>query len=265
MRILISNDDGIDASGIATLEKAARLLTDDVWIIAPDGNRSANGHCVSLTAGFSVERVADKRFSCTGTPVDCVIAAVQWVFRDQALPDLILSGINAGRNVAEDVSYSGTMAVAREGALNGIPSVSFSAPRDCEPLDAAALEWLASHIRNFWETRAEWAHDGHWLNVNLPRKLPAALEMAEIGRDKNLKYVNILEETENSARILPLADRDYTTNGRDENALIDAGKASVTNPNWYGHSKVPLSVSSHQPRAVSGKVGTGFPLETAPK
>ena len=246
MRILISNDDGIDASGIAVLEKAARLLTDDVWFIAPDGNRSANGHCVSLTAGFSVSKLADKRYACTGTPVDCVIAAVHWVFRDQKLPDLILSGINAGRNVAEDVSYSGTMAVAREGALNGIASVAFSAPRDCEPADATALEWLASHIRNFWETRNDWAHDGHWLNINLPRKLPAALQMAEIGRDKNLKYVNILEETESSARIQPLADRDYKSNGNDENALIDSGKASVTNPNWFGHSKVPASVTKHQ-------------------
>ncbi|MGQ5720338.1 5'/3'-nucleotidase SurE [Pseudochrobactrum asaccharolyticum] len=247
MRILISNDDGIDASGIAVLEKAARLLTDDVWIIAPDGNRSANGHCVSLTAGFSVNKVGDKRYACTGTPVDCVIAAVHWVFRDQKLPDLVLSGINAGRNVAEDVSYSGTMAVAREGSLNGIASVAFSAPRDFEAADTDALEWLASHIRNFWETRSDWAHDGHWLNVNLPRKLPAALEMAEIGRDKNLKYVTILEETETSVRIQPLADRDYTTNGKDENALIDAGKASVTNPNWFGHSPVPASVTAHKP------------------
>jgi 5'-nucleotidase len=243
MRILISNDDGIDAPGIAVLEKAARLLSDDVWIIAPDGNRSANGHCVSLTAGFSVNKLADKRYACTGTPVDCVIAAIHWVFRDQQMPDLVLSGINAGRNVAEDVSYSGTMAVAREGALNGIASVAFSAPRDCEAFDADALAWLASHIRNFWETRSDWAHDGHWLNV----KLPAALEMAEIGRDKNLKYVNLFEETENSVRIQPLADRDYKSNGSDENALIDAGKASVTNPNWFGHSKVPASVTGHKP------------------
>jgi 5'-nucleotidase len=250
MRILISNDDGIDAPGIAVLEKAALLLSDDVWIIAPDGNRSANGHCVSLTGGFSVTKRANRRYACTGTPVDCVIAAIHWVFRDQQMPDLVLSGINAGRNVAEDVSYSGTMAVAREGALNGIASVAFSAPRDCEGFDAEALAWLASHIRNFWETRNDWAHDGHWLNVNLPRKLPAALATAEIGRDKNLKYVNLFEETENSVRIQPLADRDYTSNGNDENALIDAGKASVTNPNWFGHSKVPASVTAHRPEGL---------------
>jgi len=247
MRILISNDDGIDASGMAVLEKAARLLSDDVWVIAPDGNRSANSHCVSLTTGFSVRKIADKRYSCTGTPVDCVIAAIHWVFREQPLPDLVLSGINAGRNVAEDVSYSGTMAVAREGALNGLASVAFSAPRDCEAFDPAALAWLASHIRNFWDTRHEWAQDGHWLNVNLPRRLPAPLEMAEIGRDKNLKYVQLFEETENSVRIQPLADRDYQSSGSDENALIDAGKASVTNPNWFGHSKVPGSVTAHKP------------------
>lgn len=248
MRILISNDDGIDANGIKQLEKAARLLTDDVWIVAPDGNRSANGHCVSLTTGFTVKKHGDKRYSCSGTPVDCVIGAMHWVFRDAPLPDLILSGINEGRNVAEDISYSGTMAVAREGALNGIPSVAFSAPRDREDLDEAALAWLASHIKNFWETRAEWAKDGHWLNINLPRQLPASLEMAEVGRDKNLKYAVLSNETADSVHIQPLTDRDYHTNGADENAMIDSGRASVTNPNWYGHSSVPASVTKHQPQ-----------------
>ncbi len=155
MRILISNDDGIGAPGIKVLEEAALRLNADVWVIAPDGNRSGFGHCISLRKGFSVSRVAEQRYACSGTPADCVIAGLNWVFRDGGRPDLVLSGINEGRNVAEDVSYSGTMAVAREAALNGIPGIAFSAPRDSETFSDAGFDWLSARIRSFWETRGE--------------------------------------------------------------------------------------------------------------
>lgn len=239
MRILISNDDGIEAPGIKALEEAALRLNADVWVIAPDGNRSGFGHCISLRKGFSVSRVAEQRYACTGTPADCVIAGLNWVFRDGGRPDLVLSGINEGRNVAEDVSYSGTMAVAREAALNGIPGIAFSAPRDSETFSDAGFDWLSARIRSFWKTRGEWASEGHWLNVNLPRRVPAPMRAARIGRDKVATRVVIHEEDEVSARIEPLADRNYFTTGEDENGLIDRGFAAVTCLNWFGNAQVP--------------------------
>lgn len=239
MRILISNDDGLDAPGIALLEKAAARISDDVWTIAPDGNRSGFGHGISLRRGFGISQVAERRYGCTGTPADCVIAGMTWLFADTQKPDFVLSGINEGRNVAEDVAYSGTMAVAREAALCGIPAVAFSMPRDSEETQEEGIEWLAARIAAFWESRAQWAQEGHWLNVNLPRRLPAPMRAATIGRDKVATRVIIHEENGTSARIEPLAERNYSTRPGDENSLIDSGIASVTCLHWHGHAAVP--------------------------
>lgn len=241
MRILISNDDGIDASGLDVLFRAARHISDDVWIVAPDGNRSGFGHGISLRRGFGIRKVADRRYSCTGTPADCVIAAATWLFSPEEKPDFVLSGINEGRNVAEDVSYSGTMAVAREAALIGIPSIALSMPRDSEDPAPRAVEWLGERLGAFWAGRQEWAQEGHWLNVNLPRRLPAPVRAARIGRDKVATRIVIHKQDEVSAWIEPLADRNYTSLAGDENSLIDAGCVSVTCLNWHGHAVVPES------------------------
>jgi 5'-nucleotidase len=244
MRILISNDDGIHAPGLAALARAASLLSEDVWIVAPDGNRSGFGHSITMRKAFHIEQVSPRRYSCTGTPADCVIAAMHWVFRDQVKPDLVLSGINEGRNVAEDVSYSGTMAVAREAALCGLAGIAFSMPRDSAPYGDSEAAWLAQRIASFWENRTDWAHDGHWLNVNLPRRVPAAMQAARIGRDKCATRVVIHTENDRSASIEPLADRNYATTPGDENSLIDSGIASVVCLNWMGHALVPAAILS---------------------
>lgn len=241
MRILISNDDGIDAPGLALLEQAAARLSADIWTVAPDSNRSGYGHSITLRRSFRVQRLAARRFVCTGTPADCVIAAMKWVFKEGEKPALVLSGINEGRNVAEDVSYSGTMAVAREAALSAIPSMAFSMPRDSLPFGEAGSQWLADRIGDLWRTRDQWARDGHWLNINLPRRLPAPMRAARIGRDKVAKRVIIHRQDDNTAEIEPLAERDYEARPGDENSLIDAGIASVTCLHWMGHVAVPES------------------------
>ena len=248
MRVLISNDDGIDAPGLAALEKAAARISDDVWTIAPDGNRSGFGHKIGLRQGFVVNKVSDRRYSCSGSPADCVISGLKWLFKNSKRPDLVLSGINEGRNVAEDVSYSGTVAVAREAALCGIPAISLSTPRDSAAFSDAGIQWLADRLKGFWDSREEWALDGHWLNVNLPRALPAPLRAAQIGRDKVVASVLIHEESEHHARIEPLADRNYFATAGDENHLIDSGVASVTCINWCGQARVP-SGSLYEPEA----------------
>ncbi len=124
-RILVSNDDGIHAPGIKILEKIARTLSDDVWVVAPERERSGAGHSLTLTEPIRVRRLDDKRFAVSGMPTDCVMMAVNEIMRD-ALPTLILSGINRGGNLAEDIGYSGTVSVASEGCLAGIPSIALS-------------------------------------------------------------------------------------------------------------------------------------------
>lgn len=125
MRILLTNDDGINAPGLVILEKIARQLSDDVWVCAPELDQSGVSHSFSLNDPLRLRKVSENVFAVKGTPTDCVLMGVRHVLKDKA-PDLILSGINHGQNVAEDVTYSGTIAGAMEGTLLGIPSIALS-------------------------------------------------------------------------------------------------------------------------------------------
>lgn len=124
MRILVSNDDGIHAPGLAVCEAIARELSDDVWIVAPETDQSGVAHSLSLNDPLRLREIDPKRFAVTGTPTDCVIMAIRHVM--DVKPDLIISGVNRGQNVAEDVTYSGTVAAAMEGTILGIPSFALS-------------------------------------------------------------------------------------------------------------------------------------------
>ncbi|MEA3059708.1 MAG: 5/3-nucleotidase, partial [Sphingomonadales bacterium] len=119
MRILITNDDGVNARGLRLLETAARRFTDDIWVVAPSEEQSGAGHSLTLTEPVRLRRHDERRFSVTGTPTDAVMLALAHVMKDSP-PDVILSGINRGANLAEDVTYSGTVSAAMEGALAGV-------------------------------------------------------------------------------------------------------------------------------------------------
>src|SRR5829696_4874436 len=109
MRILITNDDGIHAPGLTILESIAAGLSDDVWVVAPETDQSGVSHSLSLNDPLRLREVSERRFAVKGTPTDCVIMAIRHVFKE-ARPNLVLSGVNRGQNVAEDVTYSGTVA-----------------------------------------------------------------------------------------------------------------------------------------------------------
>jgi 5'-nucleotidase len=125
MRILITNDDGVHAKGLKILENIARKLTDDVFIVAPESDQSGVAHSLSLADPLRLRKISDRHFAVKGTPTDCVIMGVRKLMLDNP-PDLILSGVNKGQNVAEDVTYSGTIAGAMEGTLLGFPSIALS-------------------------------------------------------------------------------------------------------------------------------------------
>ena len=124
MRILITNDDGIHSPGLAACEEIAHALSDDVWIVAPEIDQSGVSHSLSLNDPLRMREVGERHFAIKGTPTDCVIMGVRHIMKDK--PDLLLSGVNRGRNCAEDVTYSGTVAGAMEGAVLGIPSFALS-------------------------------------------------------------------------------------------------------------------------------------------
>jgi len=124
MRILITNDDGIHSPGLYALERIARTLSDDVWVVAPETDQSGVAHSLTLNDPLRLRRIDDRHFAVKGTPTDCVIMGVRNIL--PGLPDLVLSGINRGQNLAEDVTYSGTVAGAMEAAILGIRSIAVS-------------------------------------------------------------------------------------------------------------------------------------------
>jgi 5'-nucleotidase len=173
VRILLTNDDGVNARGLKFLEAAARRLSDDIWIVAPTEEQSGAGHSLTLTQPVRLRRHDERRFSVTGTPTDAVMLALAHVMKDSP-PDLILSGINRGANLAEDVTYSGTVSAAMEGALAGVRSIALSQAYSREGMGdtvpfAAAEGWaerLLAPLVTF-ETPP-----GTLINVNFPA-LPA--------------------------------------------------------------------------------------------
>lgn len=141
MRILVTNDDGIHAPGIAVLEDIARQFSDDVWLVAPADNQTGAGHSLTLSAPVRLRKHGERRWSVTGTPTDAVTMGLKVVL--DAAPDLILSGINAGANLGDDCTYSGTVSAAMEGALAGIRSIALSQVMTLDP-PASGDRWAAA-------------------------------------------------------------------------------------------------------------------------
>jgi 5'-nucleotidase len=176
MRILLTNDDGFNAPGLKVLETIARSLSDDITIVAPSEEQSGTGHSLTLTRPVRLRRHDDKRFSVTGTPTDSVMMALALVMRD-CPPDLILSGVNRGANLAEDVTYSGTVSAAMEGALAGVRSIALSQNYAREGMGdtvpfAAAQAWGERVLRPLLD--APWA-PRTLVNINFPALAPDAV------------------------------------------------------------------------------------------
>jgi 5'-nucleotidase len=125
MRILVTNDDGIHAPGLKVCVDIARALSGEVWVVAPETDNSGVSHSLSLNDPLRLREIGERQFAVKGTPTDCVIMAVRHILADGKF-DLVLSGVNRGSNVAEDVTYSGTIAGAMEGTVLGIPSLALS-------------------------------------------------------------------------------------------------------------------------------------------
>lgn len=238
MRILVCNDDGVDASGIAVLEAVARQITDDVWVVAPDGKRTAGSSSITVGRPLVMTKLGDSRYSCSGTPADCVIAAMTWLFEGDTRPDLVLSGINDGRNVAEDIAYSGTLGIAREATFWNVPAIGFSRVKN--PLSGDGdVAWLAGLVRAIWQKREQWFPEGHWLSVNLPASLPAAVVQPMIGRDKIALRSEVTDTNGAVTTLVVPRGRSHGSVTGDENDLIDRGNVCINRLCWAG--QLPLT------------------------
>ena len=203
MRILLTNDDGIHAEGLAVLERIASKLSDDVWIVAPEMDQSGLAHSLTLSEPLRLRKAGDRRFALRGTPTDCVIMGVKEVMKDRK-PDLVLSGVNSGANMADDVTYSGTIAGAIEGTLQGIKSFALS----------QAANYLDGERMVPWEIAEFYAPDllsklmdvemPDWtfMNLNFPNCKPDALQGIAVTSQGKLDFgINV--EQRNDGRGLP--------------------------------------------------------------
>ena len=173
MRILITNDDGIHAPGLEACETIARALSDEVWIVAPETDQSGVSHSLSLNDPLRLREVADKHFAVKGTPTDCVIMGARHLMKE--MPDLVLSGVNRGRNAAEDVTYSGTVAGAMEGTVLGIPSFALS----------QAYAFTTKHAP-YWETAIKHGPNliRRVLKTGMPRDVLVNINFPDCPADK---------------------------------------------------------------------------------
>lgn len=199
MRILITNDDGIHAPGFAILERIARQLSDDVWAVAPSEEQSGAGHSLTLTRPIRLRHHGENRFAVTGTPTDAVMLALAHVMKDSP-PDLILSGVNRGANLAEDVTYSGTVSAAMEGALAGVRSIALSQVYAREGMGdtvpfAAAEAWAARVLAPLIDLPFE---PGSLVNINFPALAPDDVKGIRVCRQGIRDYgrLRIVERTD---------------------------------------------------------------------
>ena len=199
MRILLTNDDGIHAPGLVVLEAIARTLSDDIWIVAPQEEQSGAGHSLTLSRPVRLRKHEDRRFSVSGTPTDAVMMALG-VVEGGLKPDLILSGVNRGANLAEDVTYSGTVSAAMEGTLAGYRSIALSQVYAREGMGdtvpfATAEAWGERVLRPLIAAHMP---PRTLININFPAVAPEAVRGAKVveqgfhdyGRAKIVKGVD---------------------------------------------------------------------------
>ena len=232
MRILITNDDGIDADGIKSFKKIALELSSEgnIFVVAPSSNKSAKSRSVTYKTDFEITKKSDNQYSVDGTPTDCIIFALGHLMKNKK-PDLILSGINWGYNLAEDVFYSGTIAAAMEGAERGILSIALSqaysgAAGGLNPFlfaEKCCSKLCLSIYQNFSLSRKKIA-----FNVNFPanpkKRYPDCIKITPIGRRYDSNFtINLQIKSENSylAKIDTIDENSSLTLEDDYNNCLD--------------------------------------------
>lgn len=189
MRILITNDDGLNAPGLEVLEEIAAQLSDDVWTVAPETDQSGASHSLTLSDPLRMRQVSECKYAVRGTPTDCVIMGIRHVLEGK--PDLVLSGVNRGQNIADDVTYSGTIAGAMEGAVLGVRSMALSQAYGFE--SRADIQWQTArrHAPALIERLlGETMPADRLININFPDCPPDAVKGTRITvqgkRDQNI-------------------------------------------------------------------------------
>jgi 5'-nucleotidase len=248
VRVLLTNDDGIGSEGLSALEEAVAPLCE-LWVVAPDREQSAASHAISLTRPLRLDRMGERRYAVDGTPTDCVYLAVNHLLKGQPA-DVVLSGINHGPNLADDVTYSGTVAGAMEGAILGVPCCVAISLVPEGPLDfSAAASFSRALLQAFGQTPPP---TPLLLNVNVPSTAePGLYAVTRLGRRGYAS--SVLEKLDPRGRKYywiggPQAQH-ADIPGSDCNAVVDEGIISVT----------PLHLDLTSERGMAAMAGLRLP------
>jgi len=175
-RILVTNDDGINAPGLEAMIDIATQLSQDVWVVAPEYNQSGAGHSLSLTHPVRARQLTETKYALEGTPTDCVLFAVKHLLKDRK-PDIVLSGVNRGGNMSDDVTYSGTIAAAIEATLLGVPAIALSQAYPAGERARIPYETSETHGPGIIRKLLDYGFPDNVLyNVNFPNRAPDAVE-----------------------------------------------------------------------------------------
>jgi 5'-nucleotidase len=231
MRILLTNDDGIHAEGLAVLQKIAHELSDDVWVVAPETDQSGLAHSLTLSEPLRLRKVGDKHFALRGTPTDCVIMAVKNLM--DSPPDLILSGVNSGPNVADDVTYSGTVAGAMEGTLLGIRSFALSQHYAWDNGRVVPWEVVATHGPRLVDRLLRMPlPKGRLLNLNFPNCAPDAVKGYAVTEQGQMSHALSIEERHDGRGFpyywLKFGKRDLPVAANSDIRMLTDGYVTVT-------------------------------------
>lgn len=238
-RILVTNDDGINAPGLKVMEAIARAISDEVWVVAPEVNHSGAGHSLTLRRPLRTRRVSERHYAIDGTPTDCVLLALQNILEDKKI-DLILSGVNHGHNLGEDVTYSGTIAAAMEATLLQVPAIAFSqACHERHPVKWKTAEhWGPDIIRPLLSM--EWPKDV-LINVNFPNCLAQSVMGVQVTRQGKQKVGDELIE-----RIDPRGEP-YVWIGlsREEVSHADGTDVAAVRDHYVSVTPIQLDMTHH--------------------
>lgn len=244
MRILLTNDDGIHAEGLQVLERIARTLSDDVWVVAPEADQSGFAHSLSLSEPLRMRKVDDRHFALRGTPTDCVIMGVRKVM--DSPPDLILSGVNNGANMADDVTYSGTIAGAMEGTLLGIRSIALSQAYDYTN-DMRYVPWdTAEHLApDLLKKLVELdIPRGVFLNVNFPKRPAEDVKGVQVTSQGRLTHGLWIDERKDG-RGFPYY---WLRFGRTQNELLEGSDQAALRDGFVSVTPLHLDLTAHAMR-----------------
>lgn len=227
MIILCTNDDGHEARGLRVLADVARTL-GAVWTVAPDREQSASSHALSLDRPLTVAAAGPRVYHVDGTPTDCVLLAVEALL--ERPPDVVLSGVNHGSNMGEDVLYSGTVAAAMEATLLGIPAVAISYAGQDPAAIAAYGPWLERLLRDLL-VRGDFPRDALF-NINLPAVAPERVRGVRITRlGRRIYTESVARDRDGSGRVVYRIGGGRTHwSGRADSDFraVEAGYVSIT-------------------------------------